>query len=196
MTWRRRVGEFVSHDDVSFVLWHSKEPKQRIKMLASLVHVPAQVVKTEWFLKLDTDAPAIRRADWIDTSWFKKSVFVASPWGYTKPASSLDVLNEWADEKPEFAGTSRIIGKIDKLRNRVRYPRITSWLMFSRTSFAKRCASLCDGWTLPVPSQDTFMWYVAQRLRLRFKKVRFKNLGWGHYNKRNLIERCRSSLSA
>ena len=43
---------------------------QRYRMLSGFVHVPPMVVRTDYWLKLDTDVVATGNHHWIDPKWF------------------------------------------------------------------------------------------------------------------------------
>lgn len=59
------------------------------------------------------------------------------------------------------------------------YPRIISYFYLGLTSWHKWLATL-NGLRLPYPSQDTVAFYVAERMKARTRKVRFKGYGWSH----------------
>lgn len=155
---------------------------QRAKMLNAFVAVASEI-PTPWYLKLDTDAVATEPGEWIDPAWFDgRSVAISSPWGYTKPGRWLEELDQWAQNTDPLCFHSppdrTVVGKVAKSR------RIISWVMFGRTDFAIDLWGMCQrtGGVLPVPSQDTTLWYVAARLREPIRRVRFSHLGWRHVN--------------
>ncbi len=91
-----------THPNVRLVPWSMPDAKtQRERMLTALVHVPAREVQTNWYLKLDADTYATRSTKWVYDEWFGPiddefpPVWVASPWGYTKPANTIAKLDEW-----------------------------------------------------------------------------------------------------
>lgn len=182
--WSEKLS-FVDHQDKRIRVWRSDAPTQRERMLSGLVFGTAQWVKTPWYLKLDTDVVAKTHDNWIKSKWFEADsngrapVFVASPWGYTKPADAIDRLDEWANGKDAFKGTEPLNLIRSDEADRVRHDRITSWCFFGNTEWTKRIAKCASG-KLPVPSQDTFLWYCAERLGSRYKKVRMGKLGWNH----------------
>ena len=72
---------------------------QRYKMLAGFVHIPARVVQTPYWLKLDTDVVAFPSRSWIDESWFDTNPsIVAQAWGMTKPANQMTLLDTWVSK--------------------------------------------------------------------------------------------------
>lgn len=162
---------------------------QRYKMLSGFVHVPASRVKTDYWLKLDTDVVATGCDHWIDQGWFSGSpAIVCQPWGFTKPADQMIRLDEWAELNKECTGFRLPPLKLAPREgsDRVRHKRIISWCGFFHTAItaaASRLAEMTVGrGQLPVPSQDGFLWYVAARLGTEVKRVQMKGLGWEHWS--------------
>ena len=169
---------------------------QREKMLTAIVRACANV-ETPYYLKLDTDAVATEPGDWILPQWFDfDPVFVASPWGYTKPAAWMPQLDAWASAHPNLRDCRppayRMIG------NTARCQRMISWCMFGKTKFARYVSEDLTGGVvgrLPVPSQDTLLWYIAERLRLPYVRVRMGRRGWRHvFGLRRIQEAVRAAL--
>ena len=170
---------FVEHPDMQVVPPVAGDyANQREKMLTSLTVLPATAT-TPWYLKLDTDAVALRSGSWFDEGWFSGDFcLVSSPWGYTKPAYFLDQLDVWAQGVPELASEGRpprvYAGGVAKSK------RIISYVMFGRTDWTEMVVGLLDGPKLPCPSQDTFLWYCAARMKDPFLRVKMSNFGWAH----------------
>ena len=190
------VRKAVNHPDLTVVPWppvcvtykRLVEGKfgdpQRYKMLAGFVYVPATYVKTEYWLKLDTDTVATGQDDWIDDKWFENNpAIVAQPWSFTKPPDQMMLLDKWANGIPLFNSTSPLNLVPKEGASRVGHKRIISWCGFFSTSFSNYCAMLLkgDGYQLPVPSQDGFMFYVAKRLGRVIVRKHMKGLGWEHW---------------
>lgn len=160
---------------------------QRYKMLAAFVHVPAAVVTTAYWLKLDTDVVATGCPDWIDEEWlWDTPAICAHRWGFTKPANQMLLLDDWvarhreplrilASEKPLCMSP-----KLDS--DRLSHPRIISWCGFFNTTITRLASDFarrtCGDGQLPVPSQDGYLWYVATRLGYQVKRVDMKARGW------------------
>jgi hypothetical protein len=156
---------------------------QRAKMLAGFVHVPAAFVTTPYWLKLDLDVVAADRNHWVDPLWFNGNPSIIAPgWGYTKPPHSIMQLDAWANGLPQFDGTPRMNLIPNPGSDKVIHPRICSWCAFFNTEFTKYCARLaadsCGEGMLPIPSQDTYHWYCAERLKFVIRTVRMKRFGW------------------
>lgn len=177
--WQEQLAfVFADCPHAKYCLW-SEQPDlpQRERMLNSLVF-SVKHIETPHYLKLDTDLCATGMEDWIDTSWFfGDPVLISPPWGYTKPGSMLDTLDTWAAGVPEIAAfppfERRIVGSVAKHR------RIISYCMFGQTEWTQHAAKLAGEW-LPVPSQDTYLHYVAHRTRRCWRTVKMSDLGWRH----------------
>ena len=193
--WKEKLS-FVTADAVELVLWGLSDVDQREKMLTGLVFAAAEHVRTPWYLKLDTDTVAVTPSQWIDSQWFepdeqgRQPSFIASPWGYTKPPDAIDRLDAWAATVPELAAFPPLAITPLPAANSVPHARIISWCFFGNTASTRSAAALCKG-RLPVPSQDTYLWYVAQCRGEFFRRVPMKQFGWEHVsNRRHLAKIC------
>ena len=182
--WPPAPVEFAADPD-----WH-RGSAQRTKMLSGFVHVAAQAVETQYWLKLDVDVVATGRDDWADPAWFDDApAIVGHRWGYTKPANQMLRLDQW------------VLDNHDKLHDLWRRPslglapapgsralphaRIISWCGFFRTDMtraaAQAAAATCGPCRMPVPSQDGFLWYYAARMGERVVRVNMKQ-SFEHWN--------------
>jgi hypothetical protein len=171
---------------------------QREKMLTSLVAAPAEYIKTKWYLKIDTDTIATRSDKWIEEEWFEdgksvneQNMFISNPWGYTKPPNAIDIMDDWADNISDVKNHyPRLDIHPKDGADAVSHDRIISWIMLARTEWTKWIASYAktkDGfYKLPIPSQDTYVIYFAQRMKFNYNRVRFKKFGWDHLRFKNL----------
>lgn len=194
------VLDVVDHPDLSVVEWPPPgvvyvggndkwTNPQRYKMLSGFVHVPPSHVRTDFWLKLDTDVVAIGCDDWIERDWFSgHPAIVCQPWGFTKPADQMLRLDEWAERNKGGASFQLPPLKLapQEGSDRVCHKRIISWCGFFRTSFTAVASQFaertCGRGLLPVPSQDGYLWYAATRLGYEVKRVRMKGLGWEHWS--------------
>jgi hypothetical protein len=110
------------HPKLRLIAWDLPHARsQREKMLAGFVQVPAREVQTPWYLKLDTDAVATGPGEWIKPEWFQSDehgelpVFIASPWGYSKPRYVMDVLDDWADSESHLIRAAMAVQTHDLL---------------------------------------------------------------------------------
>lgn len=197
--WEKTL-RFVDHPGKQIVLWDSPISDQREKMLSSLVFGAARHVTTPWYLKLDTDAAALQPGSWLEQEWFREDetgrlpAFIASPWAYTKPGKWIDRIEQWAATVPELAAHPPLNLRSNPGSNKVLHPRIISWCFFGNTEWTKRMAALC-GDRLPIPSQDTFLWYCAERQRDFYRRVRMNRFGWKHIAcRRRLKGACNAAM--
>jgi hypothetical protein len=180
----------VAFDLMSWGLGTEYE-SQREKMLTGFVLGAPFRVRTDWWIKIDTDALAERRSDWPNPDWFRGEdgrtpAIVASPWGYTKPADQMARLDAWAT----VAGVpgEPLNLPVEPGASRCCHPRIASWLSFYRTSFTLDAARYCEppasrgsgvaAYKMPVPSQDGFHWYMSRRLGELVVRANMKRRGW------------------
>lgn len=181
--WNQLLA-FVDHPKKEIVLWSMPGVSQREKMLTGLVVCPARHVRTPWYLKLDTDAAAIKPGNWCDPAWFapdaggRLPVFVSSPWGYTRPVEWLQQLDDWGDHNLFMKDHPRLNLPIDAKHNRIKHPRITSWYYFGNTEWTRQVVEAM-GERMIVPSQDTFLWYCAARRREHFRRIKVRDI-WKH----------------
>lgn len=166
---------------------------QRYKMLAGFVHVPARMVETTYWLKLDLDTVATGQDDWINLDWFSGlPAIVSHPWGYTKPANQMLELDEWfarhayhiRTEWPNYPKTPPLGLRPKTGSSMVKHKRIISWCAFFNTEFTRHCSDManrfCGKGKLPVPSQDGYLWYMAKRGDFGVVRANMKRRGWQH----------------
>jgi hypothetical protein len=158
-------------------------------MLTALTVMPGKYVKTPWYLKIDTDCIATDNQKWFDESWLEKDyVFITNPWGTTKPANAIQLLDNWAVEK--FPGITPLNLPFDPTADKIHHKRIISWLFLCKTSWSAVVAEYFnhDGiYILPSisdkeykVSQDTILWYLAELQGFKYKVFNFKRKGWDH----------------
>lgn len=183
-----RVSFIREHPNVRWVPWEMPGARdQREKMLTGFVQVPAREVLTPWYLKLDTDAVATGPGPWIKEEWFlpgrrgRVATMVSSKWTYSKPHDVILRLDEWAKGVRQLRRypALNLIGSPES--NRVRHRRIISWIFFCQTAWTRQVAGwlAADG-RLPHPSQDTFLFYCAKRMRRRIIRERMSAYHWQH----------------
>lgn len=173
---------WLDHPNVTYRQWGCTWPgfpgvTQRERMLSAFVYFAPFLAKTPYWLKLDVDSVATDDKPWIDEAWFAGNpVLVARPWSYTKPGEWIDTLQEWSRHSvftkhyPPLDWPPH-----DETRQVYRHSRIISQQCFVQTEWSRRMASYLQP-RLPVPSQDTVHWYLAELQRLPIVKTRFP--GW------------------
>jgi len=127
---------------------------ERERMLSAFVLGAAQHVHTDHFCKLDADVYFTSPADVWEPGDFELDL-CARRWGYTKPAWFLDRLEAWAKGE---GGT----GRVDTGTRRA--DRIISYCCLHKTDFVRKAAELA-GDRLPVPSHDTYLWWLAENCK-------------------------------
>jgi hypothetical protein len=166
---------------------------QRQKMLAGFLYTAAEYVTAPYWLKLDLDVlGTTSKHTWPDTRLFGDTpAIVGHRWGYTKPANQMEILDKWA-ESQGYWPTPPLNLHPSKGCSSVSHPRIISWCCFFNTDFTRYCKELAVrtvGYgSMPVPSQDGFMFYVANRTNQLVHRVNMKSMGWVHCSKLSQME--------
>jgi len=166
---------------VRFVEWNMDVETDRERMLSSFVLCAPFNVDTPFWIKLDVDVMAKRNDCTLFSSkqWYDYDL-VGHRWGYTKPGKWIKMLEEWADAHPAFANAKRLFTdeQLVEVEQQKRYghKRIASFVCLHNTEFTRMAAKLA-GDRLPVPSHDTYLWYVATRLGYKIKRTNIKK--WG-----------------
>jgi len=197
--WEHQLA-FVEHRERRLVAWQMNGVDQREKMLTALVHGVAQHVSTPWYLKLDTDTVAVAKGEWLQASWFNPDgvrrlpAFISQPWGYTKPANAIETLDDWGDTVDELRNCPRLNLPSQPGATCIRSSRIISWCFWGNTTWTREVAAYAPG-RLPIPSQDTYLWYCAARRGDFYRRVSMKDFGWRHiHHSRNLAQVATSAL--
>ena len=157
---------------------------QREVMLTAITYA-LTLVETDWWVKIDTDTVANGAGEWIESEWLSSNLaFVSHRWSYTKPAAFIKQLDGWSLSVPELRRNQRpAIELPDDLSQRVGHARIQSIVMLGRRSFARTVWGMIergDELRMPCPSQDTLMWYVAERMKFKYEAINLKRRGWAH----------------
>jgi len=206
----KRIRELIVHPDLKVVYWppegvvyeekvidskHKFGKAQRYKMMAGFVHVPAAHVETEYWLKLDSDAVALGQDDWIDPDWFiLHPSIVGHRWGFTKPSYFPLYMDDWCEvNMGSYFSTNRMDLPLDSpTSERISHPRISSWCAFFASDFTREAAYFaklhCGEGMLPIPSQDTYLWYMAARIDPNaIVRVNMKGHGWTYRSNYNSV---------
>lgn len=176
---------------------------QRHKMLAGFVYM-SRFLSTPYWLKIDTDVVATGQDDWIGPEWFRRvPAIVSHRWGYTKPPDQMDKLDGWAEENREAVQQAILPYNIvdcsplnlhpEPGENKIKHPRIISFVGFFNTDFTQMCAKMaeatCKPNQLPVPSQDGYAWYCATRMGLSVVRANLKKRGWQQWNSMDSVRK-------
>lgn len=194
---RRDLAHWFGHFRLSPTLssWpqdSTRYENQREKMLSGFVFATQQI-RTQYYLKIDTDCIALEAKPWPLPEWFDgRPAYIASPWGYTKGGDYIKRCDDWADTLPGLADRPRLNIVAEPGSNRVPHARMCSWLAFYHTGFSRLCAQLCIQHShrnkLPVPSEDTFKWFVAERLGYPYVRTKMKRYGWTNSSRITKLE--------
>ena len=127
----------------------------REKMLSAFVLGAAVEVYSEHFVKLDADCFFTDAQDVFTDEDFGLDL-VSQKWHYTKPGRWIDILAAWSRGEPCPGG------KGDNSPRRT--ARIISFCCLHKTEFVRKATALA-GARLPVPSHDTYLWWLADNCR-------------------------------
>jgi hypothetical protein len=158
--------DFLRLPNVTLVPWSFPQAEDhREEMLSAFVFGAAEHVKTDYWLKLDADSFATNDKPLYDER-YKQYAYCGHKWGYSRP-DHIRGLDEWAKGhwKPKLKRAKPMIneGRVDGRRFYHDTKRTISFIQLHKLKFTKFCVSLCRERRLPVPTQDTFMFFVCNR---------------------------------
>jgi hypothetical protein len=174
--------DFLRLPNVTLISWESgvdgapKTDDHRELMLSAFVFGSAKHVKTRYWLKIDADSLATNDSQLVDDS-MTKYAFIGHRWGYSWE-KHIRALDAWAESHgdPRLKGRNGPMyprGAVSGRRFYHNTKRTISFVQVNSTEFTKLCVRLA-GNRLPAPSQDTFMFYVADRLGFPIGTDNFK----------------------
>lgn len=174
-----------AYPNIRIIDWNlPKYDSQRELMLSAFVLGAARDVKTKYWVKVDADAFATND-DPLLTPEMKDYVICGHKWGYSF-AKHIRPLVEWANSRPEFKDTAPDVFDESKVNGRrYEHQRVASYVQFHNSEFVRMAAKMV-GDRLPIPSHDTYLWYVANRLGLPIMRHNFKRHR-GMSNKSDLL---------
>jgi hypothetical protein len=158
---------------VRFIQWDMPAAaNDRERMLSAFVLGAGRDVGTSHWVKLDADTVCISPDDVFDDEHFESDI-VSHPWGYTRPGWWIDALEHWSKGgKPEDFRPGD-----DGARGAAR---IISFCCLHRSEFVAWAAKLA-GERLPVPSHDTYLWWLAEHVEgQEWATVNVKKRGVSH----------------
>jgi hypothetical protein len=169
--------DFLRHPNIELVPWAMpKAADHREEMLTAFVVGAAKYVRTPYWLKLDADSFASDNSPLL-TQEMEEYVFFGHRWGYSWE-KHIRGLDEWAGKHSDVR-----LNKVPPMYDRKcvsgrKYfhpgKRTISFVQLNSAGFTRLCVELAGGDRLPVPSQDTYMYYVADRLGLKWGSTNFK----------------------
>lgn len=162
-----------NHPNIKIIEWDFvKSESQREKMLSAFVFGAAKDVKTPYWIKLDADAFFTDNSD-LFVPEMKDYALYGHKWGYTKPARWIKELDDWASHNETLKNYKPLYDEKNVEGKRYNHKRIASYVQCHKTSFVTMAANLA-GERLPVPSHDTYLWYVAERAGIKWCRHNFK----------------------
>lgn len=171
----KQIKRLVGFPNLTCIDWDHQAVNMREKMISAFVYGAAQHVRTPYYVKLDCDAYFTDQSDIFRADDYK-AAFTGHRWGLSLKAF-IDILNDWADSKglPGERIADNSTGA------KVVMPRIISWICLHDMSFLAKAVALSPE-RMPVPSHDTYLWYLASRLNIKWQARRL-NHGAGHSKK-------------
>ena len=122
-------------------------------------------------MKLDADAYATDESPLV-TEEMKQYVIYGHRWGRSR-AEHIEQLDKWAAEHPRL-DTRPMFDPASVKGDKFHHPRTQSFAQLHSSQFTRDCHELAGG-RMPVPSHDTYMFYVAERLGHEIGRVDFKS---------------------
>ena len=158
--------DFLRLPNIKLIQWDMPEiTDHREKMLNAFVFGTAEHVKTDYWLKMDCDSYATNDKPLISED-MKQYAFCGHKWRYSRP-EHIRKLDEWAKshDKRKLKNAKPMIdeGKIEGNRFYHNKRRTISYIQLHKTKFTRFCVKLLKAKKLPVPSQDTYMFFVCDR---------------------------------
>jgi hypothetical protein len=171
---RNKELDFLrAYPNIRIIAWDMPEAEsQRERMLTAFVLGAARDVTTPYWVKIDADAYATNDQPLLIAE-MKKYVICGHKWGYSF-AKHIDPLIKWANAQPAFKDTP--VDTFDQSKvdgRRYSHKRVASYVQFHKSEFVRMAATIA-GNRLPIPSHDTYLWYVADRLGLPIMRHNFK----------------------
>ena len=170
--------DFLRHPGVKLVPWAMPGiGDHREEMLSAFVLGTAGHVETPYWLKLDADSYATDDRPLL-VKWMTTVAFCGHWWGYSW-TEHIKAMDRWAAGHPKLV-LSPLWGKpmYEKEHDRGRryyHPgkRTISFVQLQETKFTRICAGLAGG-RLPIPSHDTYLYYMADRMGVPWRSSNFK----------------------
>lgn len=144
------------------------------KMTSALFYA-CRYVSTPWWLRLDVDAVAYKSADWIPSP--RDDSIMVGHGTRSIVSTPLRRMDNWADSIPEFEGHPR-------LRYFARHRKLHGFCTFYRTQWTREMVNIseknCGPLGMPLPFEDAYFMFCAQRFRKRYQWMNVRKTGWLH----------------
>ena len=160
--------DFLKPRNYRIVDWDMpKYDSQRELMLSSFVLGSAKYVETPYWMKLDSDSFFHN-----DNPLFEKEDFdydlVAPSWGVSR-TEFIIAMDKWA-EVHCFSGEPFFKDGIPDVV-KYKHNRFISYLCLHRSEIVRTSAAMSPG-RLPIPSHDSYLWYLLYRFGGKYKTKR------------------------
>ncbi len=173
-------------DDTGFeraVAYQNQHTKtQRALMLNSFVLCAPFEVETPYWTKLDADCQVGPETRLFESPKWRGYDLISHRWSYTKPQEWVPTLEAWRKQKgigKQFITDEEFAAQAG---NRTfRSARIQSFACFHNTESSRLMAAPAveDG-VLPVPSHDTYLWFMASALSMQVGRENLAKWGFKH----------------
>jgi hypothetical protein len=180
-------SEAFKNGKMKIIEWDFPTDSQREKMLSAFVLGTARDVKTKYWVKVDADAFCIDNTPLLVDEMLDCEI-CGHKWGYTKPVDAIEKLDKWALGVDAFKGTKPLYDPKNVNGSRYGHSRIASYVQFHKSEFVRLAAKLA-GERLPIPSHDTYLWYIAERLGMKWLRRNFKRYGFTNTPKAEKLKR-------
>ena len=188
----------ITGREVKLVNWELPQAESARELMLSCFVIGAhKEVETPYWIKIDADAYFNNDQDIILDHFYEYDL-AGHKWKYTKPGQWICDLDDWAfeedidgdaylsEEKREEASKSKRFG----------HKRIASFFCLHNTEFTKEVAEFVKD-KLPVPSHDTFLWYMAERMPdKKWCWHSYKHLGCGNNTKLDVLKEIVSEINS
>ena len=172
---------------IQLVKW-SKPECETVKeeMLSAFIFGAHEYVKTKYAIKLDCDTH-LKGPEFQIPNKYNRNVLYGHKWRYTKCKADpeyeetnyhwFDRLGDWSMQFSDFIGTKHNYPR-GLTESRYGHLRIASFCCLQKMAFIKHAVDLCNKSSIrqgrmPIPSHDTFLFYVAERLG--------RGIGYGNF---------------
>ena len=169
--------DFLRADGVKLIPWSMPNAEDhREEMLSAFVLGTAKHVKTPYWLKIDADSYATDDRPLLQ-NWMKDYAFCGHKWGYSW-AKHVKALDQWAagHNMKKLSSAPPMYDQSCASGRRYNHPekRTISFVQLQSTAFTKLCSDIAGGKRLPVPSHDTYLFYMAKQLGEPYRGHNFK----------------------
>lgn len=166
--------DFLRLPNVQLIPWSKEKDLDNVtdhreEMLSAFFIGAARYVKTDYWLKLDSDSIATDNREFITPAMKQYSIF-SHRWGYSRP-DHIRALDSWVLTCPKhrrkLALSKPMIeqGRIEGRRFYHNSKRFISYICLQKTRFTRFCVGLFKERRMPCSSQDTTAYFLIQKFK-------------------------------